>query len=92
METVTKRQLNQHTASVLDLVTATDDIVVTERGKPRWRVSLVGDSEDALVRLARAGRYTPPVSGPAPWPDHPGGPAYTTAQADALLDELRGGH
>lgn len=92
MQTTTKRELNQHTAAVLGRVTATDDIVVTERGKPRWRVSVVGDHENALARLEREGRYTPPASSPAPWPDHPGGPAYTTAEADALLDELRGDH
>ncbi|MFT4297243.1 MAG: type II toxin-antitoxin system prevent-host-death family antitoxin [Micropruina sp.] len=92
MQLITKRELNQHTASVLARVTATDDVVVTERGKPRWRVSVVDDSESALARLEREGRYTPPASTPAPWPDRPGGPAYTSAEADVLLDELRGEH
>ncbi|MGL4744539.1 MAG: type II toxin-antitoxin system Phd/YefM family antitoxin, partial [Dermatophilaceae bacterium] len=41
MQTVTKRELNQHTAAVLDQVTETNDVVVTERGTPRWRVSAV---------------------------------------------------
>jgi prevent-host-death family protein len=36
---VSKRDLNQHTASVLDRVTDGDDVVVTEGGKPRWRIS-----------------------------------------------------
>lgn len=92
MKTVTKRELNQRTAAVLDQVTETDDIVVTERGKPRWRVSAVREQDTALARLEREGTYTPPVSTPAPWPRHPGGPAYTAAEADTLLDELRGDH
>lgn len=92
MQTVSKRELNQRTAAVLDQVTDTDDIVVTERGKPRWRVSAVRDRDTALERLEREGRYTPPTSDPAPWPTRPGGPAYTETEADALLDEMRGDH
>lgn len=92
MSTTTKRELNQRTAGVLARVTAADDVVVTERGTPRWRVSLVGEHESALARLAREGRYTPPSSTPAPWPDRPGGASYTTAEADALLAEMRGEH
>ena len=92
MRTITKRELNQRTAAVLDQVTDNDDVVVTERGKPRWRVSTVRDRDTALARLEREGRYTPPASQPAPWPGRPGGPTYTEAEADALLDEMRGDH
>lgn len=92
MQTFTKRELNQRTAAVLSQVTDAADVVVTERGEPRWRVSAVRDSDTALARLEREGRYTPPASEPAPWPPHPGGPAYTGAEADALLDEMRGDH
>lgn len=92
MRTINKRELNQRTAAVLDQVTETDDVVVTERRKPRWRISAVRDRDTALERLEREGRYTPPTSDPAPWPAHPGGPAYTEAEADALLDEMRGDH
>lgn len=90
MRMISKRELNQRTAAVLAQVTDTDDVVVTERGKPRWRVSTVRDQDTALARLEREGRYTPPASEPAPWPRHAGGPAYTEAEADALLDEMRG--
>lgn len=92
MGTVTKRDLNQHTASVLDRVTDGADVVVTERGKPRWRVSLFRDEDATLARMERDGRFTPPAAVPTPWPDQPGGPAYTDAQVDALLDELHGEH
>jgi antitoxin (DNA-binding transcriptional repressor) of toxin-antitoxin stability system len=92
MQTITKRELNQQTASVLAKVTETNDVVVTERGKPRWRVSAIRDSDTALVRLEREGRYTPPASKPAPWPRTPGGPKYTTDEVDALIDDMRGDH
>lgn len=92
MQTASKRELNQHTAEVLGRVTDTDDVVVTERGKPRWRLSTVGDPTSALERLEREGRYTPPSPVPTPWPRHPGGPSYTEEEADALLDEMRGDH
>lgn len=92
MRTVTKRDLNQHTAQVLERVTGADDVVVTERGKPRWRVTAYQDPDSGLARLEREGRYTPPAASPAPWPEHPGGPRYTDAQTEALLDEMKGDH
>lgn len=92
MRTVTKRDLNQHTATVLDQVTDADDLVVTERGRPRWRVTAYRDQDSRLAGLERAGRYSPPAVAPAPWPSQPGGPKYSTGDVDALLDELRGDH
>ncbi|MFW0795842.1 hypothetical protein AAFP30_18670 [Gordonia sp. CPCC 205515] len=92
MRSITKRELNQQTAAVLDQVTDVDDVVVTERGTPRWRISVVADEETVLARLERDGQYTPPSADPAPWPDHPGGPTYSGAEAAALLDEMRGDH
>lgn len=92
MHTVTKRELNQHTAAVLDSVTPTDDLVVTERGTPRWRVSTVREQDTALARLEREGRYAPPAGTPAPWPRQPGGPSYTGEQVDDMLDDMRGDH
>ncbi|WP_220475041.1 type II toxin-antitoxin system Phd/YefM family antitoxin [Actinomyces sp. 2119] len=87
---ITKRDLNQHTAAVLDRVDDAHDVVVTERGRPRWRVSAVQDPDTSLARLEREGRYTPPAPDPAPWPQRPGGPQYTEEEAEALLRELRG--
>ncbi|MGK2320475.1 type II toxin-antitoxin system Phd/YefM family antitoxin [Gordonia rhizosphera] len=92
MRTVTKRELHQQTAAVLDQVTDTEDVVVTERATPRWRISRVRDSDTGLARFEREGRYTPPAAEPAPWPTRPGGPTYTQAEADAMLDEMRGDH
>lgn len=90
MSFVTKRDLNQHTASVLGRVTASEDIIVTERGKPRWRVSAFRETDTALARLERDGRYTPPAVHPTPWPNEPGGQAYSDAEVEALLAETRG--
>lgn len=92
MDRVTKRDLNQHTASVLDQVTDKGDVVVTERGEPRWRVSPFRGEDAPLVRMERDGRYTPPASTPAPWPSHPGGSRYTDSEVEALLDEMSGDH
>ena len=92
MEKVTKRDLNQHTASVLERVTRAGAVVVTERGTPRWRI-LAFDGQDApLARMEREGRYSPPSSTPAPWPSHPGGPKYADTEVEALLDQMRGDH
>jgi antitoxin (DNA-binding transcriptional repressor) of toxin-antitoxin stability system len=92
MRTITKRELNQQTAAALDKVTDTEDLVVTERGRPRWRVSAVRESDTTLARMEREGRYTPPSSDPTPWPAAPGGPRYSADEADALIDEMRGDH
>lgn len=92
METVTKRDLNQRTSAVLDQVIDTGEIIVTERGEPRWRISAYYSQDAPLARAERQGRYTPPVSTPAPWPNRPGGPAYESAEVEALLDEMKGDH
>ena len=91
MDTVTKRELNQETASVLARVAAGGDVAVTERGTVRWRLSRFdGTPSGALDRLAEEGRYTPPSSTPAPWPEQAGGRRYTGAEVDALLEDVRG--
>ena len=91
MRTVTKRELSQNAEAVLDAVTEVDDIVVTELGMARWRVSSMREADTRLARLEREGRYTPPATAPTPWPSRPGGRAYTSGEADALLDAVRGG-
>lgn len=92
MSTVSKRELNQNTAGVLQQASDSGEVIVTERGTPRWRLSVITPGESPLARMELEGSYTPPVPGPAPWPAHPGGPAYTDTEADALLDDMRGEH
>ena len=82
MGKVTKRDLNQNTAAVLRRVTETDDIVVTEHGKPKWRISVYRQGENVLTRLEREGQ----------WPSQPGGPRYSEAVVEAVIEEIRGDH
>ncbi|WP_396906969.1 type II toxin-antitoxin system Phd/YefM family antitoxin [Mycolicibacterium phlei] len=90
MKTVTKRDLNQRTAAVLDQVTDDADVVVTERGEPRWRVSRFREQRSQLERLERDGSYTPPTTQPAPWARLPAGRPYPSAEVDDLIDEIKG--
>ncbi|GAB3057209.1 type II toxin-antitoxin system Phd/YefM family antitoxin [Sediminivirga luteola] len=62
MSTVTKRDLNQRTTDVLAQVAEVGEVIVTERGEPRWRVSAYRGQDNALARAERQGRYVPPAS------------------------------
>lgn len=88
MKTISKRELNQQTAHVLDAVSVGHAVLVTERGVPRWRIEAVESSGDPVARLLSAGRLTPAKVTPAPWPD--ARPRYTPSQVDALFAESRG--
>lgn len=88
MKTISKRELNQQTASVLDSVSAGHAVVVTERGVARWRIESVEHSADAVARLRAEGRITPAKAKPAPWPVARA--RYTPARVDALFAESRG--
>lgn len=90
MQIATKRELNQQTASVLAMATETDDVIITEHGHPRWRLTAIAEFEDALDDLRRSGRYTPPVDDPTPWPTTGGAATYSLEQVDTLLAEMRG--
>lgn len=90
MESVSKRDVNQQTAAVLERVSEVGEVVVTERGAPTWRITAYHGEESVLDRLEREGHYSPPATSPDPWPVHPGGSAYTSAEVDALIDEIRG--
>ncbi|GEL47959.1 hypothetical protein CHO01_30750 [Cellulomonas hominis] len=92
MDTITKRELNQHTATVLARVDGGVEIIITERGRPRWRVSGYTEPAGALDRLQREGRYTPPSSEPLDWPEHGAGAPMASSRVDELLDETRGEH
>ena len=92
MGSVSKRELNQNTAAVLQRVNAHEDVVVTERGKPMWRISGFVEESTALDRLAREGRYVPAETEPAPWPGDVTGPRYKGTEIDELLADMRGDH
>jgi antitoxin (DNA-binding transcriptional repressor) of toxin-antitoxin stability system len=88
MKTISKRDLNQQTAQVLDTVSAGHSVIVTERGVPRWRIEAVETDGDPVARLRAAGRIAPAKARPAPWP--PAMPRYTPVEVDALFAESRG--
>jgi prevent-host-death family protein len=88
MKTISKRELNQQTAQVLDTVSVGQPVVVTERGVPRWRIEAVESSGDPVDRLRSGGRITPAKAKPQPWPVAK--PRYTPSQVDALFAESRG--
>lgn len=88
MKTISKRELNQQTAQVLDAVRSGQSVLVTERGVPRWRIEAVGGAGDPVARLRSEGRVTPAKEKPAPWPVAK--PRFTPADVDALFRESRG--
>lgn len=92
MSSVTKRDLNQRTSAVLAQAAERGEVIVTERGEPRWRVSAYRGQDDALARAERQGRYTAPESASVPWPETVSGPTYSSEDVDALLDEMKGDH
>jgi len=91
MKTVTKRELNQQTARVLAEVTAGDSLIVTDRGVARWRIERVDAHPDPIERLRSEGRIIPAKKNPRPitTPQTPEAARYTSAQIDAILDEMR---
>ncbi|WP_102159667.1 type II toxin-antitoxin system Phd/YefM family antitoxin [Zhihengliuella halotolerans] len=92
MKSISKRDLNQKTAEVLDRISAEDEpVLVTERGKPRWRIEPVDGHTDLWDKLRAEGRLSSPKSVETPWPtENPGD--YTQAEVDVLLDWAKGEH
>lgn len=89
-DVVTKRDLNQKTAQVLARVTPDHPVTVSERGEPRWKIVAYQEELTGLERLAALGLATPPAETPVRWPEHTGGPTYTSEEFDALLEEMKG--
>lgn len=88
--TVTKRELNQQTARVLDAIDEGESVVVTERGVPTWRIVRMTFDDDLLERLRQAGLIAREASkNPRPLTMHAEPPRYTPEEIDAILDEVR---
>lgn len=88
MKTISKRELNQQTAQVLDGIHIGDPVLVTERGIARWRIEAVEASTDPIARLRAEGRIQSARSRPHPWPSARA--RYSPAQVDALFTGSRG--
>lgn len=89
MKTISKRELNQQTAHVLEAVSVGQPIIVTERGVARWRIEAVESAADPIARRRAEGRIAPAKSKPAPWPVAADA-RYTPARVDELFVESRG--
>lgn len=91
MRTATKRELNQNTAAVLGQA-EDGDVVITERGRPKWRIARCTPAETGLDRLAAVGAYTPPAAAPVPWGEEPEEREYASHEVTSLLAEQRVDH
>lgn len=87
---VSKRELNQQTAEVLDRVGAQQPVVVTERGVPRWLISEYRQELSWFEDMDRQGLVIHPSDDPAPFDDIDLGPERSDEEVLALLDEVRG--
>ncbi len=88
---VTKRELNQQTAKVLNQVRERGAILITEHGVPRWRIEAIESIEDPLERLRAAGQIREASPNPPPWPEPEPGPArYSSERVDELYRWQRG--
>jgi len=90
MKTISKRELNQQTAQVLEGVALGTSVLVTERGVPRWRIDAFVAEADPVARLRAEGRITPAKSKPAPWPNVER--RYSPADIDRMFADSRGDH
>ena len=92
METITKRQVGQTPALLWATAQRCAEhgqaVYVLEKGQPTYRVEYVGQASDPLAELQRQGIYTPPSATPRPAPVLAA--AYTTAQVEAIFDDVRG--
>jgi len=89
MKTVSKRELNQQAAHVLDAVSVGQPIIVSERGVARWRIEAVESTADPIARQRAEGRIAPAKAKPALWPVAADA-RYSLARVDELFVESRG--
>jgi antitoxin (DNA-binding transcriptional repressor) of toxin-antitoxin stability system len=82
MKAITKRELNQQTAVVLESVSVGQPVIVTERGVARWRIEAIDPASDPVARLRAEGRVMSARRSPAPWIEVP--PMYTPDQVTAI--------
>jgi prevent-host-death family protein len=84
MNSVSVRELNQHTARVLERVSESGKpLTVTLRGEPRWEIAPASMSDDSPIdRAIREGRATAPLRD-LPLPSEP-----LTAKSGLTVDQL----
>lgn len=87
-ERVGLREVNHRAGQVFRRVTADNEVVVTESGKPRWRIVPYVEPEDPMERLVRVGRLTAPANRGARLPR--GVRTRTGRTSTEILEDLRG--
>ena len=91
MQTLSKREVAQTPARLWATAEACaergEDLWVTNRGKPSYRVIYNPQGENALAALEAAGVYTPP-SLDVPRPPQVTG-TYSREDIEAILDDMR---
>ncbi len=95
VKTLSKRELNQRTASVLALVDAGETVIVTERGVPKWQITPYVPDTDPLARLRAMGMIAREPDRSRPWrPIRQITPKVrrTPEEIDALIQEMKGDH
>ena len=92
METITKRYLSRNTAAALDAAHRDGAVAVTERGRAQWTIVAGTMAADPLVDLVEGG-LAEPARSPIPWGNDAGNEhAYTGAEIDAIVEDLKGDH
>jgi len=90
MEIITKRHLSRNTADSLAIALRDGAVAVTERNEVRWTIIAGAAEPDPLAGLA-GGQSAEPPREPIPWGDDAwGGRAYTGADIDALVSDMKG--
>jgi prevent-host-death family protein len=82
------RELRENLSTWLDRAAAGEEIVVTERGRPKARLAPLVTAEDIIAQLAREGRVRPALPGPRQ-PLPPAIPVEGNPVTDALLAHRR---
>lgn len=84
--TVGIRELRDHLSRYLDLVNTGEEVIVTDHGKVRARISAAG-KETLLERLIREGKVTPhrEPKQPSSPPIEATGPAMVDRDPEALV-------
>ena len=86
MKTITKRELNQHTAQALRAADEGETLIVTERGVPRWRIEALSGG-DTIGTMVGSLRITKPATRRCSWKDIT--PHEVKEPTQVTLDYLR---
>ena len=81
------RELRENLSAWLDRAASGEDVIVTERGKPKARLSPLLTAEDIIAQLVREGRATAATRPRGPLP--PPIPVEGNPVTDALLEQRR---